>query len=183
MRCPGAPAPPPGVWSAGEKPVGRPGGAPAVPSRHPTPPAAGPGRRSPQPPEATPFRPPRVAGPRVPGRGPARAQTMTGAGSRPAAGPREARTTKVTCPPLPAQLLPAAQLLAASAWPLATLCTVVCGVPEGKDGHWTVPVAVRLEVRGKFVLPWVSERESRPPLDAAPFPSCRLPAPHPLDGL
>lgn len=26
------------------------------------------------------------------------------------------------------------------------------------------------------MLPWVSERESRPPLDAAPFPSCRLPA-------
>lgn len=183
MRCPG-PAPPPRVWSAGERPAGAPG--PCTPPSRPVPPShaarrAGLGRRSPQPrgdalPPAAPRGAPRP-GPRA-----ARAQTMTARGPARPPGPAR-RGPQSNLPPLPAQLLPAALFLAASAWPPATLRTLLYGVPEGKDGHWTVPVAVRVRVRGKFVLPWVSERESRPPLAAAPFPSCRLPAPHPLDGL
>lgn len=81
--------------------MGRPNHAPAVPSRPAIPRrlAAGLGRRSPQPrgdalPPARPGRP-RLAGPPASRPRPARAQTMTArAGTRPAAGPREARTTK-----------------------------------------------------------------------------------------
>lgn len=149
---------------------------PAVPSRPAIPCRTPRGPGAPQPPA-----PRRRPSARRASRGPvsraaaARAQTMTARGPARPPGPAK-RGPQSNLPPLPAQLLPAALLLAASAWPPATLRTLLYGVPEGKDGHWTVPVAVRVRVRGKFVLPWVSERESRPPLAAAPFPSCRLPA-------